>query len=162
MRSQGSGTVINISSTSGLRGLPTVSAYAASKFALEGMSESIVAEYAEFGINVILVEPGAFRTAFLVDKQRMFRPASDFYKGTVTESVLKMVADADGVQPGDPVKAAHRMVDYALDDGLAKGKAKYLRLPLGNNSINAALGKADALKENFENVRSLAEACDFS
>lgn len=64
MRAAHSGTIINISSTGGLRGLAAVSAYSSSKFAVEGLSESLAAEYADFGIRVILVEPGPFRTLF--------------------------------------------------------------------------------------------------
>lgn len=161
MRTQKSGTIINISSTSGLRGLPSVSAYAASKFALEGMSEVLHGEYAEFGIRVILVEPGPFRTNFLGDKARMTRPTSDFYLNTATDTMLKTLEASDGKQPGDPVKAAEQIFDYALGQGLAQGLGQHLRLPLGNPAIKAARAKAESLRENFEAVAEIAKVCDY-
>ncbi|KXH65634.1 hypothetical protein CSAL01_06714 [Colletotrichum salicis] len=76
MRAAHTGTIINISSTGGLRGLAAVSAYASSKFALEGLSESLAAEYAaDFNIRVVLVEPGPFRTLFR-DQSTFFSPAA--------------------------------------------------------------------------------------
>lgn len=63
MRKQGSGKIINISSISGLVGFPGLSPYAASKFALEGFTESLRFEVKQFGIDVILVEPGSFQTS---------------------------------------------------------------------------------------------------
>ncbi|MDI4649188.1 SDR family oxidoreductase [Cohnella hashimotonis] len=63
MRAQGHGTIIQMSSVSGLWGIPGFGAYAASKFAVEGFSESLRHEVAPFGIRVALVEPGAYRTA---------------------------------------------------------------------------------------------------
>src|SRR5919198_2419995 len=62
MRSQKSGTIVNVSSAAGRTGLPGMSAYVASKFALEGLSESLAYEVAPFGINVIMIEPGAVKT----------------------------------------------------------------------------------------------------
>ncbi|KAH8885952.1 putative short chain oxidoreductase/dehydrogenase [Thozetella sp. PMI_491] len=161
MRARRAGTIINISSTSGLRGLASMSAYAASKFALEGISESLAAEYAEFGIRVILVEPGMFRTAFLGDKTGVSRPMSAFYEGTATEKMLQFLDNSDGKQPGDPVKAAEQICDFATEQGLAKGLGKYLRLPLGNSAIKGALGKAEGLRDNFEAVAHIARSCDY-
>ncbi len=64
MRKQGSGTIINISSVGGLMGLPYQGFYSASKFALEGLSESLYMELKPHGINVILINPGDFSTSF--------------------------------------------------------------------------------------------------
>ena len=62
MRSRGSGRIINISSISGRIGFPGLSAYASSKYALEGFSESLRLELKPFGIEVILIEPGSYKT----------------------------------------------------------------------------------------------------
>jgi len=62
MRVRGSGLVINVGSVSGLAGFPGYGPYAASKFAVEGFSESLRHEMAPFGVRIVLVEPGAFRT----------------------------------------------------------------------------------------------------
>ena len=64
MRKQGYGTIVNISSMVGRFGVPLNAAYVSSKFAIEGLSESISYELAEFGIKVIVVEPGVVKTNF--------------------------------------------------------------------------------------------------
>jgi NAD(P)-dependent dehydrogenase (short-subunit alcohol dehydrogenase family) len=64
MRKQGHGTIVNISSVAGRIGFPLTSAYVSSKFALEGLSESIAYEVEQFGIKVILIEPGVIKTNF--------------------------------------------------------------------------------------------------
>lgn len=69
MRSQGRGKIINISSLGGLAGLPFQGAYSTSKYAVEGYSEALRSEAAPFGISVLLVEPGDFRTKFTASRQ---------------------------------------------------------------------------------------------
>ncbi len=64
MRNQGNGNIINVSSVGGKIGIPLNSAYISSKFALEGLSESMRYELAQFGIDVILIEPGVVKTNF--------------------------------------------------------------------------------------------------
>ena len=64
MRKQRSGTIVNISSIAGKIGFPLTSAYVSSKFALEGLSESMAYEIEQFGIKVILIEPGVIKTNF--------------------------------------------------------------------------------------------------
>ncbi|MCA9513547.1 MAG: SDR family oxidoreductase [Myxococcales bacterium] len=77
MRAQGRGRVINISSMSGRQALPVLGAYASSKFALEGMSEAWRRELADLGVDVILVEPGAYRTDIFGRNRRVARRAHD-------------------------------------------------------------------------------------
>jgi NAD(P)-dependent dehydrogenase (short-subunit alcohol dehydrogenase family) len=69
MRKQRKGTIVNVSSGAGRVGIPLSSAYAASKFALEGLSESMRYELNEFGINVVLIEPGVIKTNFMGNSQ---------------------------------------------------------------------------------------------
>src|SRR6201991_3714249 len=64
LREQGSGTIVQISSMGGQVTMPGFGAYCAAKYALEGLSEALAAEVAPFGIQVLVVEPGAFRTEF--------------------------------------------------------------------------------------------------
>ncbi|MDP6897941.1 MAG: SDR family oxidoreductase [Candidatus Nitrosopelagicus sp.] len=64
MRKQGSGNIVNISSVAGRIGLPASTAYVSSKFAVEGLSESLRYELGQFGINVIIIEPGVIKTNF--------------------------------------------------------------------------------------------------
>jgi len=65
MRKQGSGTIVNVSSVAGRIGFPASPAYISSKFALEGLSESLRLEMAPFGVNVVIIEPGVIKTNFL-------------------------------------------------------------------------------------------------
>jgi len=76
MRSQRSGTIVNISSMVGRVAMPLNSVYVASKFALEGFSESIRHELSKFGINVILIEPGIVKTRFFDNLQKSTNEAS--------------------------------------------------------------------------------------
>ena len=64
MREQGSGNIVNISSVAGRIGLPASTAYVSSKFAIEGLSESLRYELGPFGVNVIIIEPGVIKTNF--------------------------------------------------------------------------------------------------
>ncbi len=67
MRQQKNGIIINISSISGLAGIPTQSAYCATKFAVEGLSEALSYELEPFGIKMILIEPGVIDSEFVKD-----------------------------------------------------------------------------------------------
>ena len=69
MRNQGSGTIVNISSVVGRIGFPASPAYISSKFALEGLSESLRFELAPFGVNVVIIEPGVIKTNFMKNMQ---------------------------------------------------------------------------------------------
>ncbi|ENH70309.1 Putative oxidoreductase yusZ [Fusarium oxysporum f. sp. cubense race 1] len=161
MRERQSGIVINIGSTGGLRSLPGVSLYASSKHALEGLTEAVWHEYRDFNVKIVLVEPGPFRTNFLGGNAAVIRPMSSFYKGTSTETTLNHLKDSHGDQPGDPIKAATIIVDYALGEGSAKGSNEFLRLPLGSGALKTVQGKIESLEENLAGVREMAQSADF-
>ena len=96
MRKQGTGDIINISSLAGRIGFPVSSAYISSKFAIEGLSESLRYELGPFGINVIIIEPGVIKTNFF-DSMKTAKKAdeNDTYK-EITEKVisgLKMMTE---------------------------------------------------------------------
>jgi NAD(P)-dependent dehydrogenase (short-subunit alcohol dehydrogenase family) len=116
MRAQRSGLVVTVSSTAGLIGQEFCTAYAASKFALEGWSESLTPEVAPFGIRTMLVEPGFFRTDLLgQDSTRYAEPAIADY----TERTHQTVAawnSMNGRQGGDPAKLARGLVRLAGSD----------------------------------------------
>ncbi len=128
MRAQGRGAIVQMSSMGGQIGVAGFSAYSATKFALEGLSESLAAEVAPFGIRVLVVEPGAFRTSFsgggLLESEPM-----DAYTETVG-ATRDMIRGMDGQQPGDPAKAAE-----AILAALAAEEAP-LRLPLGADAVD--------------------------
>ena len=96
MRKQGSGTIVNISSVAGRIGFPASPAYISSKFALEGLSESLRLEMAPFGVNVVIIEPGVIKTNFLNPIKMAKRSESDTVYRDITVKVtsgVKMMAE---------------------------------------------------------------------
>jgi NAD(P)-dependent dehydrogenase (short-subunit alcohol dehydrogenase family) len=113
MRAQRSGLVVTVSSTAGLIGQEFCSAYAASKFALEGWSESLTPEVAPFGIRTMLVEPGFFRTELLTqDSTRYAEPSIEDYAERTRQTVTAWNS-MNGLQAGDPAKLATALVRLA-------------------------------------------------
>jgi NAD(P)-dependent dehydrogenase (short-subunit alcohol dehydrogenase family) len=137
MRSKKSGAIVMISSMGGQMSFAGVGAYSASKFALEGYSEALVQEVSSFGIKVLVVEPGAFRTA-LVSSSERFMPVHEDYREALA-GVRKAMQEMDGTQDGDPLKAA-----AAIDKALAADNTPF-RLQLGGDAIDAIRDHAKAL-----------------
>lgn len=100
MREVGRGRIVNISSVSGFIGLPFMGVYSASKFALEGLSDSLRLELAQFGIEVVLVEPAATATGFstVADREtKTANPRTDAYQHLFNPSRMKAASDAQAV-----------------------------------------------------------------
>lgn len=127
MRAAGRGRIIQLSSVAGVRSRPGGGAYAASKFALEGLSEALALEVDGFGIKVTLIEPGPFRTDFAGRSSR-HAAALPAYEVLLGEERARFAAQ-DGQQPNDPRKGARIIIDVA---GMATPP---LRLPLGPQAI---------------------------
>ncbi|MCB1704556.1 MAG: SDR family NAD(P)-dependent oxidoreductase [Halioglobus sp.] len=106
------GRIINNSSQAGLMANPGTGFYSASKHALEGVMEALGKEVSELGIDVITVQPGAFRTDWSGRSMQRSATRIDDYAESVG-SRLDMIAAIDGKQPGDPVRAAQVFVDLA-------------------------------------------------
>ncbi|PYH99292.1 NAD(P)-binding protein [Aspergillus ellipticus CBS 707.79] len=117
MRTARTGTIINVTSIGGLIGLPAVGLYSATKFALEGLSETLSQEVSEFGIRVLLVEPGPFRTNMLGNSgaESVVGMSEGYRGGTVVERTLQSMERTHGMQDGDPEKAAERMWEVVED-----------------------------------------------
>jgi NAD(P)-dependent dehydrogenase (short-subunit alcohol dehydrogenase family) len=116
MRAQRSGLVVAISSTAGIVGQEFCTAYAASKFGVEGWIESLTPEVAPFGIRTMLVEPGFFRTELLTpESTRYAEPSIDDYAER-TEQTVAAWKSMNGQQGGDPAKLAHALVQLASQD----------------------------------------------
>lgn len=114
MRAQGAGLIINMSSVGGLMGLPYQALYSASKYALEGFSESLRMEVAEFGIRVVLVEPGDVNTAFTANR-RHAAAASDL-RSPYAQQYGQVMAQAEadervGVAPERVARTVLRVVN---------------------------------------------------
>lgn len=156
-REQRSGTIVMISSASGLTGTPSQSMYSASKFALEGASESIAEELAPFGIRILVIELGAYRTAFqsAVDKPRDI--ISEPYKGTLSDLTAQRITAGHGRQAGDPVKAAQAIVDVVTGTGRGEGLEDVFRLLLGKDTISRANVKLKSLTNDSNRTKEIAE-----
>jgi NAD(P)-dependent dehydrogenase (short-subunit alcohol dehydrogenase family) len=116
MRSQRSGHVITISSSAGLAGQEFCTAYAASKFGLEGWMESLRLEVAPFGIHTTIVNPGFFRTELLTPQSTQYaETAIDDYADRRAAHVAAWTATS-GQQSGDPAKLADALVTVASED----------------------------------------------
>ncbi len=137
LRAQGAGAIVNISSQGGQLSFGGFSAYSASKFALEGFSEALAYEVAPFGIKVLIVEPGNFRTNLLGSGTRRM-PELAAYRDVVGRT-RDFVRESNGTQVGDPLRAA-----AAIDLALAAERTP-LRLQLGEDAVAAVRAHAEGL-----------------
>ncbi|NBV13699.1 MAG: SDR family NAD(P)-dependent oxidoreductase [Sphingobacteriia bacterium] len=110
MRTRGSGMIINVSSLAGLRGMQGLSAYNASKFAVEGFTEAIAQELTPFGVRVSVIEPGPYRTDWagnsLVKTSGVQKPSADSPYYELNQAAARRISLSDGKQPGDPDQIA--------------------------------------------------------
>jgi NAD(P)-dependent dehydrogenase (short-subunit alcohol dehydrogenase family) len=141
---------VNISSMGGAMSLQGFSAYSATKFALEGMSEALALELAPFGIKVLIVEPGAFRTDFGAEALRHM-PLMDAYR-EVVGGIRNAMQAMHNSQPGDPDKAA-RAVAQALE-----AETTPLRLQLGADAIGAVRAHGEKLLADLANWEAVGLA----
>ena len=110
MRKQRSGQIITISSTAGLVGFEFGTAYAASKFGIEGWMQSLQAEVEQFGIETIVVNPGFFRTELLTEESTNFasHPIEDYNDRRAQQ--MQFWKGYNGQQSGDPAKLAQALI----------------------------------------------------
>jgi len=116
MRKQRSGQIISISSTAGLVGFEFGSAYAASKFGMEGWMESLQAEVEPFGIHTTIVNPGFFRTELLTEESTHFADwqIEDYNERRVQQ--MQFWKGYNGQQSGDPAKLAQALITIASQE----------------------------------------------
>ncbi|MFC8346506.1 oxidoreductase [Streptomyces sp. NPDC057280] len=153
MRERRSGAIVQMSSMGGQMSFAGFSAYSGTKFALEGMSEALADEVAEFGIKVLIVEPGAFRTGlFEKDRAGVSTDSGVYSKVSTTRG---FVSGGDGTQPGDPAKAA------AVILAALRAENTPLRLPLGDDGVTAVLGHLDQVREGITPWEKDARATAF-
>ncbi|MEY2533932.1 MAG: hypothetical protein QOF29_1842 [bacterium] len=150
MRRQRSGQVISISSTAGLTGFEYCSAYATSKFAVEGWMESLAPEVEPFGIHITIVEPGFFRTELLEPESTTW-PALSIDDYAERNAAQREWWEAqNGQQGGDPAKLAEALLTIAGQE------QPPLRFMAGADSIELAEQKAAALQQQVNAFRDLS------
>lgn len=154
MRARRSGRIVNYSSIGGLVGFGATGFYHATKFALEGLSESLSVEVAPLGIRVTIVEPGPFRTdwAGRSIKESDVRIAD--YDATAGKRRAQTRAGS-GNQAGDPVRAANAVIEAVSSDDPP------LRLLLGKPALDLANGKLDRMRANFDAWKETTLGADF-
>ena len=152
MRAQRSGLVVTFSSTAGITGGEFTSAYAASKFALEGWNESLTPEVAPYGIRTMLVEPGFFRTELLTeDSTRYPEPTIDDYAERTRQTVTAW-RGMNGQQGGDPAKLAAALVTLSDSGDLP------LRFIGGADALSGVEAKLETIQAQIEAHRELSES----
>ena len=154
MRKRRSGCIVNVSSLAGIRGMPALGQYCATKFAVEGLSEALRQEVAELGIQVMVVEPSGFRTDWAGRSAHESAHQIDDYVATAGNVRSKVRADS-GKQPGDPVRAVK-----ALVEAVESGQPPH-HLLLGNDAFDGAMAKLGELRTDFAAGETVARAADF-
>jgi NAD(P)-dependent dehydrogenase (short-subunit alcohol dehydrogenase family) len=153
MRAQRSGLVVAISSTAGIVGQEFCTAYAASKFGVEGWIESLAPEIAPFGIRTMLVEPGFFRTELLTPESTNYAKSSIEDYAERTKQTVTAWNSMNGQQGGDPAKLANALIRLA-----SQGEPP-LRFVAGADAVatvekkaNDLIAQADAHRELSSNL----------
>jgi NAD(P)-dependent dehydrogenase (short-subunit alcohol dehydrogenase family) len=152
MRGQRSGLVVTVSSTAGLVGGAFCTAYAASKFALEGWSESLTPEVAPFGIRTMLVEPGFFRTELLTQESTSYAEPTIADYAERTQQTVTAWKGMNGLQGGDPAKLARALVQLVSQD------EPPLRFVAGADAVAAIEQKAHDLLAQADAYRELSSS----
>lgn len=155
MRQQGSGHIVNLSSTAGLVGFGGSSLYCGAKFALEGTSEALAQEVEPFGIKVTLIEPGAFRTDFNGRSLVAAEQAIPAY-ATVSGASWQWFKQMDGQQPGDPAKAAKAIIQAV------ESPDPPIRLALGTDAISLIQQKLESVKTGLAAWQQVTVSTDYS
>ena len=154
MRAQRGGLIVNVSSIGGLTSQSASGYYHGTKYAVEGISESLAAEVKPLGIDVLIVEPSGFRTNWAGASIKQSATRIDAYAATAGER-RKQIEGRSGKQPGDPVRAAQAIIDAALSD------TPPLRLLLGKAALSMARKKLDSMRKDFDAWEATTLGADF-
>ncbi|UQA59485.1 oxidoreductase [Polyangium aurulentum] len=156
LRAQGHGHIVNITSIAGLAPMAGSGLYAAAKFAVEGMSQSLAEEVRPLGIRVTIVEPGAFRTDFLSDRSIRHTGSKIEAYDQTSGKAARHLAEIAGKQLGDPVLGA-RAILRAVDAPVPP-----LHLVLGSDALRRTRVKIEQLSRELDAWQDVATSTDFS
>ena len=154
MRNQHAGHIITISSTAGLVGFEFGSAYAASKFGIEGFMESLQAEIEPFGINTTIVNPGFFRTELLTEQSTNYADTQIEDYDDRRAALVEYWTGQNGKQAGDPIKLAKALVKIA---SLEKPPVRFVA---GTDAVATAEQVAETLLEQTNAYRDLSTSLE--
>ena len=155
MRAQKGGHIINISSIAGFAASTGWAAYAATKFAVTGLTEVLADDVRELGITATVVLPGGFRTSFL-DKDSIVIAEKTIDEYSAMREAQSRLLQLDGKQSGDPEKAAALIIQTAFD------KNPPVRLLLGSNAYRRAAIKIETLRKEVEAGKDIAASTDYN
>ncbi|WP_294818843.1 SDR family NAD(P)-dependent oxidoreductase [uncultured Flavobacterium sp.] len=155
MRVQQSGHIINISSIAGFAATTGWAAYAATKFAVTGLTEVLADDVREFGITATVVLPGGFRTSFL-DKDSIVIAEKRIDSYTTMRAAQERLLQLDGKQGGDPEKAATLIIATASEEHPP------LRLILGSDAYKRAVTKTELLTKELEAGKEITISTDYN
>jgi short-subunit dehydrogenase len=157
MRKRRSGTIVNMSSMDGIASLPGNAFYSASKFALEGLTESLWQEIEPVGLKAVLVEPGSFLTG--IDSRTRFSgeliPDYDASSGNFFRAMQNVESLKDVMFPGDPKRAAEVLFEQLTGDLTGH------RIILGSDALQRIQIKMDDLQADFDASQRIAHTTDF-
>ena len=154
MRKQRSGHILNIASIGGLRSFPGIGFYNATKYAVDGLSESLSKEVAPLGIKVTIIAPSGFRTDWAGRSAKNTSISIEDYATTAGKN-MGDIRGYSGNQPGDPVRAAKAMILVTETENPP------LRLLLGAAALKGGRIKLDELKHDFDTWAAVSEGADF-
>jgi NAD(P)-dependent dehydrogenase (short-subunit alcohol dehydrogenase family) len=156
MRARGDGWIVNMSSVAGLVSAQGFGYYAAAKFALEGLSEALREEVAPFGVRVLLVEPGPFRTKAFAGFQQA--PVDEIVEAYVPmiEGVKAAFVDQDGKQAGDPVRGVQAVISAM------NAPVPPQRIVLGNFGYDVVVAMHENALTELRHNEKLSRSADFS
>ncbi|WKB36330.1 oxidoreductase [Terrilactibacillus sp. S3-3] len=154
MRKQRSGHIVNVSSIGGLTAFPTYGYYHATKFAVEGLSQSLAKEVEPLGIHVTLVEPGSFRTDWAGRSAVERTAVIDDYNETAGKGV-KTIRERSGKQPGNPELAAKAIIRSVESENSP------IHLLLGKDAVENARIQLDNLKKDLEAWEDVSTHLDY-
>lgn len=156
MRSQRSGHILNISSIGGYRAAAGFGVYSSTKFAVEGITESLAAELAPLGIHATVIEPGYFRTGFLGASSLTVSPIELSDYDETAGAVRRLAAELSYNQPGNPEKLAEIVADFVHQPNPP------VRLPLGSDCVAAIEAKHSSDAEILKQWRSVSVSTDYA
>ena len=156
LRTQGSGHIINVTSVAGRAPMAGSGTYAATKSALEGLSQSLAHEVAPLGIRVTAVAPGAFRTDFLSSHSIRKSPAAPKDYATTAANTVSTLEKMDGKQAGDPERAATALLKLVDSDHPPR------QLLLGSDALRRARERLDATIEEMDEWEAVTLSTDYA